>query len=50
LAPTIETDPNKVQARMKQIGVGKKTVGYDNYFVAVPKYEIIVIIVIYTSY
>ena len=38
LAPVFETDPIKIQARLKQIGFGKNTVGYDNYIAAVPRY------------
>lgn len=37
LAATVENDPKKIQARLKQIGFGKNTVGYDNYTAAVPR-------------
>lgn len=33
----VETDPQRIEARLKQIQYGKNTVGYDNYLAAVPK-------------
>ena len=33
----VETDPTKIQSRLKQIQFGKNTIGYDNYIAAVPK-------------
>lgn len=35
--PDRETDQAKIQQRLKQIGFGKNTVGYDNYIRAVPE-------------
>jgi hypothetical protein len=34
---TKESDPRKIEQRLKQIKFGKNTIGYDNYVVAVPK-------------
>ena len=36
-AATVETDPVKIQSRLKQIQFGKNTIGYDNYTAAVPR-------------
>jgi hypothetical protein len=33
----VETDPVKIQSRLKQIQFGKNTIGYDNYTAAVPR-------------
>jgi hypothetical protein len=32
-----ETNPQRIEARLKQIQFGKNTIGYDNYVATVPK-------------
>jgi hypothetical protein len=35
----VETDPNRLRSRQKQIDIGKNTPGYHYYIQAVPKYD-----------